>query len=167
MCIRDRFKLWLYGNHKPTIAGVDDGIWRRVRLIPFTVQIPEKERDATLPAKLRAELPGILAWAVRGWQDFQLHGLGTPAAVAQATAEYRAESDTLGQFLAGCCYTAEGATARGGELYAAYATWAEQNGLRRPLSNVRFGRALGERGFTSVRDMRGVCWQGIGLLAAD
>jgi len=164
---RPTFKLWLYGNHKPTIAGTDDGIWRRVRLIPFTVQIPEKERDATLPAKLRAELPGILAWAVRGWQDFQLHGLGTPAAVAQATAEYRAESDTLGQFLAGCCYTAEGATARGGELYAAYATWAEQNGLRRPLSNVRFGRALGERGFTSVRDMRGVCWQGIGLLAAD
>ena len=159
------FKLWLYGNHKPTIAGTDDGIWRRVRLIPFTVQIPEGERDPALPAKLRAELLGLLAWAIRGWQDFQRGGLGAPSAVTQATAEYRAESDTLGQFLAECCHVAQGATARGGELYAAYTAWAEQNGLRRPLSNVRFGRALSERGFTNDRDTRGVFWQGVGLLA--
>jgi putative DNA primase/helicase len=161
------FKLWLYGNHKPTITGTDDGIWRRVQLIPFTVQIPESERDPALPAKLRAELPGILAWAMRGWQEYQRDGLGMPAAVTQATADYRAESDTLGLFLAECCHMAEGATARGAELYTAYLTWAERGGLRRPLSNVRFSRALGERGFTNGRDNRGSYWVGIGLLAAE
>ena len=164
---RPTFKLWLYGNHKPTIAGTDDGIWRRVRLVPFTVQIPEEERDAALPGKLRAELPGILAWAVRGWQDFQRQGLGAPSAVTEATAEYRAESDTLGQFLAECCHMAQGATAQGGELYAAYTTWAAQNGLRRPLSNKRFGGALRERGYKSDRNNRGIYWLGVGLLATD
>lgn len=160
------FKLWLYGNHKPTIAGTDDGIWRRVRLIPFTVQIPEKERDATLPAKLRAELPGILAWAVRGWQDFQRHGLGTPAAVTQATAEYRAESDIMGQFLDERCIMQAGATAEAGKLYAAYTTWATENGLR-PMSNVRFAKSLSERGLAKDKN-RGTGrmeYQGLELFA--
>jgi putative DNA primase/helicase len=148
---KSTFKLWLYGNHKPTIAGTDDGIWRRVRLIPFTVQIPEKERDATLPAKLRAELPGILAWAVRGWQDFQRHGLGAPAAVTQATAEYRAESDIMGQFLGERCIMQAGATAEAGKLYAAYITWANENGLR-PMSNVRFAKSLSERGLAKDKN---------------
>jgi len=159
------FKLWLYGNHKPVIVGTDDGIWRRVRLIPFTIQIPEAERDAALPAKLRAELPGILAWAVRGWRDYRRDGLGAPAAVTQATADYRAESDTLGQFIVECCHVADGATARGGELYATYTAWAEQNGLR-PLSNKRVGSSLRERGYVGDRDGRGNYWIGLGLLAA-
>ena len=148
---RPTFKLWLYGNHKPTIAGTDDGIWRRVRLIPFTVQIPEKERDATLPAKLRAELPGILTWALRGWQDFQRHGLGTPAAVTQATAEYRSESDVMGIFLEERCRLHDGATAEAGKLYAAYCEWATENGLR-PMSNVRFAKSLSERGFAKDKN---------------
>lgn len=164
---RPTFKLWLYGNHKPTIAGTDDGIWRRVRLIPFTVQIPENERDATLPAKLRAELPGILAWAVRGWQDFQRHGLGAPAAVTEATAEYRAESDTLGQFIAECCYVAQGATARGGELYAAYSEWAKANNLKHRLTSVRFARALKELGYVNGHNRNGSYWEGIDILATD
>ena len=148
---RPTFKLWLYGNHKPTIAGTDDGIWRRVRLIPFTVQIPEKERDATLPAKLRAELPGLLTWALRGWQDFQRHGLGTPAAVTQATAEYRSESDVMGIFLEERCRLHDGATAEAGKLYAAYCEWATENGLR-PMSNVRFAKSLSERGFAKDKN---------------
>ena len=161
------FKLWLYGNHKPTIAGTDDGIWRRVRLIPFTVQIPEKERDATLPAKLRAELPGILAWAVRGWQDFQRHGLGTPAAVTQATAEYRSESDLIGNFLHERCIVQSGATARAGKLSQEYSEWAKANSLKWHLTNVRFARELKERKFTSDHDRNGTYWQGVGILAAD
>jgi len=160
------FRLWLYGNHKPTIAGTDDGIWRRVRLIPFTVQIPEKERDASLPAKLRAELPGILAWAVRGWQDFQQYGLGTPAAVTQATAEYRAESDIMGQFLGERCIMQAGATAEAGKLYAAYITWANENGLR-PMSNVRFAKSLSERGLAKDKNRANgrMEYQGLELFA--
>lgn len=160
------FKLWLYGNHKPTITGTDDGIWRRVRLIPFTVQIPEDERDAALPAKLKTELPGILAWAVRGWQRYQADGLQPPVAVATATAEYRADSDTLGQFFDDCCITAASACGSAGDLYAAYSEWATLNGLR-PISNRRFGQSLGERGYEKARNNRGRwVYHGIGLLVA-
>jgi len=158
------FKLWLYGNHKPVITGTDDGIWRRVHLVPFTVHIPPAERDAALPAKLRAELPGILAWAVMGWQDFQRRGLDAPAAVAQATADYRAESDILGQFMDDRCTVAPANTARAGELYGAFKDWATTNSLR-ALSGVRFDRAMKDRGFVKGKDSRGKYWQGVGLLA--
>ena len=161
---RPQFKLWLYGNHKPTITGTDDGIWRRVRLIPFTVQIPENERDPRLPAKLRAELPGVLAWAVRGWQGYQQHGLPTPAAVSAATADYRSESDLIGIFLVERCILAASATARGGDLYQAYTLWGTENNLR-PLSGVRFAKALKERGFTNGHDRNGSFWEGVGILA--
>ena len=145
------FKLWLYGNHKPTITGTDDGIWRRVRLIPFTVQIPEGERDSTLPAKLRGELPGILAWAVRGWQAFHREGLPVPTAVRAATADYRIESDILGKFLDDRCNVGDGLTAEAGKLYTAYTEWATENGIR-AQSNVRFAKALTERGFTKEKN---------------
>ena len=75
------FKLWLYGNHKPEVKGTDEGIWRRMRLIPFTVTITEEEKDTELPEKLRGELSGILAWAVRGCMEWQRVGLAEPEAV--------------------------------------------------------------------------------------
>jgi len=140
------FKLWLYGNHKPTISGTDDGIWRRVRLIPFDVQIPPNERDPQLGRKLIAELPGILAWAVRGWQDYRKNGLQTPDKVQRATSDYRAESDILGQFIADRCILQGGETAEAGKLYTAYKEWADENGLR-ANSNVRLAKLLMERGF--------------------
>lgn len=158
------FTLWLYGNHKPVIAGTDDGIWRRVRLIPFEVQIPESERDPALPGALRAELAGILAWAIRGWKDYQMNGLHPPAAVTAATTDYRAESDTIGAFFDDCCILQPATTVRAGALYEAYNDWGKTNNIR-PLSGVRFARALKERGFEGGRDMRGNYWNGIGLLA--
>jgi len=161
---RPSFKLWLYGNHKPVITGTDDGIWRRIRLIPFTVQIPEDERDPALSAKLRQELPGILAWAIRGWQDYQRRGLDAPAAVTGATADYRADSDTLGLFLDERCIMGADKSASAGELYTAYTEWAAANGLR-ALSNVRFGRALGERALVKERSTGGRYeYRGVGLL---
>jgi putative DNA primase/helicase len=89
-----QFTPWLATNHKPTIRGTDEGIWRRIRLIPFNVTIPPDQRDPDLPAKLRAELPGILNWALEGCLAWQADGLTNPAAVEEATAEYRAEQDT-------------------------------------------------------------------------
>jgi putative DNA primase/helicase len=162
---RPSFVLWLYGNHRPVIVGTDDGIWRRVHLIPFNVQIPPAERDPALPAKLRAELPGILAWAMRGWRDYQANGLGAPETVTAATADYRAEADILGHFLAERCVVGPKTSARAGKLYAEYAQWAETSGLR-ALSSVKFAAALAERGFTKPpRSNRGNVWQGVGLMA--
>lgn len=90
-----QFKLWLGANHRPIIRGTDYAIWRRIRLIPFTVQIPDDQQDKGLKAALRAELPGVLAWAVAGCLLWQQYGLGAPLEVTHATDQYRRESDTL------------------------------------------------------------------------
>lgn len=88
-------KFVLSTNHKPVIADTTESVWRRVLLVPFAVTIPLDERDPTLPARLREELPGILAWAVRGCLDWQKHGLSRPAAVHDATSECRDDSDPV------------------------------------------------------------------------
>ncbi|PEO93949.1 DNA primase, partial [Bacillus toyonensis] len=62
-----QFKLWMATNHKPIIRGTDDGIWRRMAIIPFTVQIPKEKVDKRLKHKLRRELKAILHWAVEGY----------------------------------------------------------------------------------------------------
>lgn len=100
---RPTFKILLGTNHKPRIKGTDLAIWRRVKLIPFTETIPEDRQDRKLPEKLRAEAPGILAWAVRGCLDWQREGLGIPDEVRTATQAYRQEEDIVGQFIAECC----------------------------------------------------------------
>ena len=144
------FKLWLAANHKPEIRGTDHAMWRRVRLIPFTVTIPDDAQDKSLPAKLRAELPGILAWAVRGCLQWQANGLDAPDEVTRATEDYRAEMDVLGDFLAERCIDESGTHVLAADLYGAYRLWSEQNGAE-AISGVAFARRLTERGFTRVR----------------
>jgi putative DNA primase/helicase len=160
---KPQFKLFLATNHKPVIKDSSWAIWRRIRLIPFTVQIPEKEQDRQLPEKLQAELPGILAWMVRGCLSWQREGLSVPEEVNKATGEYRQEMDELGDFLEERCVVdpEESATAKG--LYQAYGEWAEEAGERRPLSQKAFGTALAERGFERKRKAEGWYWRGIGL----
>ena len=101
--VRPQFKLTISGNHKPDIRATDDGIWRRVMLVPFDVQIPKPERDPDLGEKLWAERSGILNWLIAGLLAYLEIGLAEPDAVLDATAEYREESDPIGQFLAECC----------------------------------------------------------------
>lgn len=147
---RPQFKLWLAANHKPVIRGTDHAIWRRVRLLPFTVTIGEEEKDPLLLDKLRAELPGILAWAVNGCQLWLENGLGAPDQVLAATAAYREESDVIGSFLDECCDISNGQNhpqkARSSDLYSAYQKWAKDNG-EYELSQTLFGKRLQERGF--------------------
>ena len=100
---KPEFKLFIAANHKPDIQGVDHGIWRRIHLIPFDVTIPTEEIDRDLPDKLRAELTGILAWAVQGCREWQEHGLNVPASIANATAAYRDEMDIVAEFLNDRC----------------------------------------------------------------
>jgi putative DNA primase/helicase len=156
---RPQFKLWIRGNHKPVIRGTDDGIWRRVLLVPFNEQIPEAEVDMELPGKLRAELAGILAWAVRGCLDWQAEGLNPPQSITDETREYRSEMDTIGNFIQEECATGAEFKTRAKTLYAAYSKWAEDNG-KQAVNSTRFGMSLAERGFK--KDKQGVIyWHGI------
>lgn len=145
-----QFKLWLATNHKPVIRGTDHGIWRRIRLIPFTVQIPKDEQDPKLLDALTAELPGILAWAVAGCILWQKHGLGAPPEVEAATTAYRCEMDTLGAFLDECCEIAPDHSEPARSLYARYVAWCEDM-RERAQTQRSFGLRLTERGYGSVK----------------
>jgi P4 family phage/plasmid primase-like protien len=138
------FKLWIAANHKPAVAGVDEGIWRRIKLIPFDAFIPEKERDPDLMSKLRDELPGILAWAVRGCLAWQAEGLGEPSEVRDATSEYRAENDHVGAFLVACCAERQDGSVSAKRLFEAYCRWCSTIG-EEPLLQREFGRRLTQR----------------------
>lgn len=154
-------KVWMYGNHKPVIVGTDRGIWRRPRLVPFTVAIPEAEKDKNLLDKLLGELDGVLAWAVAGCLAWQRDGLRTPDAVRMATEEYRTDSDVIGRFLADCTESSSdsvGAMA----LYKVYQAWAESEG-HKVMSNTSFGRALSERGLERVHTIVGKQYKGLAL----
>jgi putative DNA primase/helicase len=143
-------KLWIYGNHKPEIRGTDPAIWDRVKLIPFEVEIPERERDPHLQDKLAQELPGILAWAVRGCLAWQKMGINAPEGVKAATGEYRAEQDMIGQFVDDCCDLDRSYEVASGSIYQAYEAWCKGMGIKAE-SGTKFGSELGRRGFKSAR----------------
>lgn len=156
------FKLWLATNHKPVIKGIDEGIWRRVRLVPFLERFEKGRADDHLRDKLIAELPGILAWAVRGCRLWQECGLQPPPSVVAATADYRSEMDTFAGFIDERCEVDPKHTATSAELYNAYSVWCDVNNERR-LSKTQFGTHLGDRGFTRERTGRRRKWAGIRL----
>jgi putative DNA primase/helicase len=162
-----QFKIFLAANHKPVIRGTDLAIWRRIRLVPFDVSIPPDEQDQQLPDKLRTELPGILAWAIDGCLEWQRVGLAPPAAVLAATDTYRAESDTLGAFIADRCCTGPDEWVPKAEIYTAFKEWAEESG-EHVISKKAFGARLVDRG--GIKDGREGStrfWTGIGLLRTE
>jgi putative DNA primase/helicase len=139
-----RFKLAISCNRKPVIRGNDDGIWRRVSLVPFLVQIPREERDKRLPDKLKRELPGILNWMIEGALDYlNRGGLEPPEAVRAATQEYRDESDQMGAFVraaidvTGTPYD----TIEQGKLYEAFTIYSKREG-KTPIAATTFARRM-------------------------
>lgn len=156
-------KLWMYGNHKPLVKGTDEGIWRRIRLIPFTVTIPPEGRDPNLTEKLRAELPGILNWALDGCRKWQAHGLNDPKRIREATADYRSEMDVLAEFIRESCELSPNAVATAHAIYKQYSSWCEDVG-ERAMSKRQLGLRLQERGFKPHKGTTGTrTWLGIGL----
>ena len=153
-------KLWLFGNHKPVITENTLAMWRRVKLIPFAVTIPACEIDPDLPAKLETELPGILAWAVKGCMDWQKYGLKEPEPVITATANYRIEQDILGDFLDDCCILEKAATALKSHMKDEYMRWCQKNDAE-PVSQKKFRARLLEKGIEDHRLTTGRFWKGV------
>jgi putative DNA primase/helicase len=161
---RPTHKLWLSTNHKPEIRGTDTAIWRRIRLIPWSVTILPAEQDKKLPAVLRRELPGILAWIVRGCLEWRRGGLQAPEEVRKATGEYRAEMDVLAVFLGECCESGPELWDYAKDLYTSYKRWCGETGERAETQR-KFGERLRERGFQRDRGgSRGAgIWRGLRL----
>ncbi|MCX6978183.1 MAG: phage/plasmid primase, P4 family, partial [Verrucomicrobia bacterium] len=144
-------KLWMFGNHKPDIGGTDFGIWRRVLLVPFTEQISAEEQDKHLTTKLCAELPGILNWALRGLREWRKNeSLAPPQCVVHGTEEYQSDQDTLGDFLEECIKREPEQTVTKTAVYSTYQKWAENNGIRYPLTSKSLSRKLKDRGFSEA-----------------
>jgi putative DNA primase/helicase len=156
-------KFWVAANHRPRVSGTDEGFWRRIRLIPFTVTISEDERDPHLKEKLIEEAPGILAWAVNGALAWQTRGLAAPADVSQATDEYRASEDVLAAYIADRCTLIPAARTTLQLLYEDFQQWAEATG-ERPLRRREFGDRLEER-FPKGKSNAGVMFEGVALKA--
>lgn len=148
--------LWLSGNHKPRISGTDDGIWDRLKLIPFTrrfedtnTDTPVKHRiDRGLAKTLAGELPGILNWALAGCLSWQKKGLPSPAKVRDAVAEYRHDEDVVGSFIEECCDVHEGNNCLSSSLYQAFQLWSNAAGDKRPMNKQRFGYELTAKYYT-------------------
>ena len=155
----------LVTNHKPIVRGTDNGIWRRLRLIPFSVTIPPSQQDKQLTEKLHAEAGAILRWAVTGCIEWQRSGLAEPSVVLNATNEYRATEDILHEFLDEHCVLGDGFAVKAGELYATYSKWCDDR-RERPIGQRKFGERLTERGVERFRN-NGIWYRGIGLLATN
>ena len=147
------------------IKGTDHAIWRRSKLIPFNVIIPDAEQDKKLPEKLRAEWPGILAWGVRGCLEWREDGLPVPDCVRAATETYRSEMDELGDFLETHCRVWPNEQVATKDLYAAYISWCGELDLEL-VSKNKIAAKLRSHGFAPIRigtaQERG--WKGLGQL---
>ncbi len=143
--------LWLSGNHKPAVSGTDLGIWRRIHLVPFNETISEKDRDKTMPSKLRKEAAGILNWALKGARIYASEGkLNVPDQVQVASEEYRRENDPLAEFIAEAISPAATLSVQAGNLFAAYEQHCQQNDII-PMAIQRFGRVFIEHGYKKER----------------
>lgn len=158
-------KLVLAVNKMPRLDERDYAMYRRLRPVPFPNKFAGAARDRGLKDTLMAELPGILAWAVRGFRMWQQDNhLTPPDVMMDQVEEVKAANDPLAEFLEDCCVLEKEAVVTGGELYGAYKDWADENG-EKALSNKEFARLLKERGLNKRKQGKGGCnkWFGIGL----
>lgn len=155
-------KLCLRGNHKPTVNGTDEGIWSRLRLIPFNLRLTPAEIDMSLTAALARELPGILAWCVQGCLLWQQNGLATPQVILDALTEYRSESDTLGRFIDECCEIKPNSRVVCSALFNRYRDYCIA-ASERHLSAKDFPSELERRGHNRVKSDGIKKYQGIEL----
>jgi len=154
------YKIWIATNHKPGIRGTDEGIWRRVRLIPFEFTIEPEKQNKNLRDELREEAPGILQWAVEGcitWLGTGLHCV-TPQKVKSATDTYRQEMDTIRAFIAECCVLGYDKQVKVTDLHNAYLEWSGDR-----ISRKEFNRKIEDLGYKKEKLPAGIFWIGVGL----
>ena len=153
--------MWLQTNHLPEISGTDDGIWRRVRVLRWPEKFDGDREDTTLRETLADELPGILNWIIEGAIAWQNEGLEEPAAVVEASAEYRQDQDQVAQFLDATGYQlGDGLHCLSKQLMQDWAQWTEDE-YGRPVGGQVLAARL--RTLGAIKDSRRPpSWRGIG-----
>ena len=156
-------KIWLATNHQPSIRGTDEGIWRRLKLIPFDVHITPEMAVPGFDRKLVEEAPGILVWLVRGAVRYFRDGhLPEASIVTRASQRYRTESDVVGRFLDEETLKHPDEKISKGDLYDAYKRWCNEEG-EPAIKKGAFGKSMMRRGFADARLGNDRGWSGIRL----
>jgi len=154
------FKLFIAGNHKPSLRSVDEAIRRRFHLIPFAVTIPAHERDGNLTERLQAEWPGILQWLIAGCLEWQAIGLRPPQAVVSATAAYLEAEDAIAAWIDEKCERDPNAWASSSSLFASWSAWAsaagETIGAQKKLTQSLEARGFPIKNTTRARGLMGL-----------
>jgi len=158
-------KLWLAFNHLPEVQDDSHGFWRRVKLIPFNQRFEGGAIDKDLFAKLIAEAPGILAWAVQGALMWQREGLGESSAIRDATEAYRSESDPVEEFITDMCLVSANERVTASMLWSVFQLWQKENGIHPQLHRRAFTNRLQAKGFKKARIGHDRTWTWFGLSA--
>ena len=156
------YKIFLATNNVPYMTASDSGIWRRAQIIPFSQRVPDESQDRQLINKLKKELPGILAWAVQGCQDWQRMGIDPPDRVIMATDSTRNSMDLVRGFIEDCCENDHSATTSVGDLYDAWKRWA-RGMTTNIMGKIQFGEEVSCLGYFKSRTAHGHFWQGLRL----
>lgn len=156
------FKLFISTNYKPEIKGTDEGIWRRLKLIPYTVTIPPEKRNPNLKEDLSEEAQGILNWLLEGYALYRQEGLGACPAVEAATNHYRTEQDIIKQFIDDNCIQKPSEQILSTIFYDVYKGWCASVG-ENPITKNKFGRRLTELGYEKTKTRRGNEYIGLSL----
>ena len=163
------FKIWVRANSKPIVHGTGNAFWRRVKLIPFEHSIPEKYRRPRhlVDAALYGEAEGILAWAVRGFQEWQAAGgLNDPQKVQMAASVYRNESDSVNLFFEECVDMKSGVETPRSILYSTFRDWSQSQGVKFIMTSDKFTRRVAQKigQFDRTRNSTGIAvWRGLTL----
>lgn len=158
------FKIFMATNHKPRIRGSDEGIWRRIKLIPFEVTIPPEQRDRHLAEKLEMENSGIFNWLLKGYQLWKKEGLEAPEAVQNANDEYRFDMDSVGTFIAEVMNVDASGICRlsNKTLYDVYCRWCNKNNEKQ-MSQKSLAMRMQEKGYKRIVSNSTRMWLGLGV----
>ena len=156
------FKIWFAVNHKPHISGVDKGIWRRIKIVPFLATFEGEKADKNLFKKLQSEGEGVFAWLVEGAVDWYKSGLPAPESVQRSINEYKEDEDYFNRFLEDCCLKSEYGFVFTNDLLPAYHGWAVGNGAPK-ISDKTLKSRLANHGIKPVRRSNGRGYLGISL----
>jgi len=155
------------GNHKPRLKGGDPAMARRMVLMPFGQKFEGSAKDPRLPEKLKAEAPGIMAWAVHGAVKWHADGLAIPGAVETASRDYMAEHDDIGMWMEECCETMSHLRARSSDLYASFRRWKQSRGEHEPSQTVWGEKMTMVPGLRKVKTKGVMTINGIDLNASE
>lgn len=171
------FKIWLAGNSRPQIKAGDNALWDRLRLIDFNRTFVGKNQDKELEDKLTCELPGILAWAIRGLMDWHKMGLGEPVEVLDSVRDYRGACDYMQLFINDRCNYKIGGVCHRKKVYAVFCEWwptfAEGNAgdgfTTDPMDSDTFGKEITKYGIEPggkrrIEGERDRTWVGIEII---